>query len=102
MIQMQEYIPLRAQAKTARKELKLQPDALTTIKQAARRVGMDPSTFITTAALDRAKEIELAQFSTTLSEAQFTAFAAAVDGDGKENDILADSIAKSRILFVDT
>jgi len=101
MIQMHEYIAPQAEAKTARKELKVQPAVLAEIKQAAQRVGMDPSTFITTAALDRAREIELAQFSTSLPEAQFAAFAAAVDSDGKANDVLAASIAKSRTLFVD-
>jgi len=101
MIQMHEYTAPQAEAKTARKELKVQPTVLAVIKRAAQCVGMDPSTFITTAALDRAKEIELAQFSTSLPEEQFAAFAAAVDGDGKANDVLADSIAKSRTLFVD-
>jgi uncharacterized protein (DUF1778 family) len=98
---MREYIAPQAEAKTARKELKLQPAVLDIIKRAAKYVGMDPSTFITTAALDKAKEVELAQFSTVLPESQFVAFAAAVDGDGKANDVLADSIAKSRTLFVD-
>lgn len=101
MIQMHEYIAPQAEAKTARKELKVQPTVLATIKRAAQSVGMDPSTFITTAAFDRAKEIELAQFSTSLPEVQFAAFVAAVDGEGKANDVLANSIAKSRTLFVD-
>ena len=98
---MREYTAPQAEAKTARKELKLQPTVLSAIKHAAHCVGMDPSTFITTAAFDRAKEVELAQFSTVLPEEQFAEFAAAVDGDGKANDVLADSIAKSQTLFVD-
>jgi uncharacterized protein (DUF1778 family) len=101
MIQMNEYIAPKAEAKTDRKDLKVQPSVLAIIKRAAQHVGMDSSTFITTAAFDKAKEIELAQFSTSLPEAQFAAFAAAVDGDGKANDALANSIAKSRTLFVD-
>ena len=101
MIQLQEYIVPQAEAKTARKELKLQPSVLSVIQEAARYVGMDSSTFITTAAYTRAKEIELAQFTTLLPQDQFAAFAAAVDREGKANDVLAGSIAKSRTLFVD-
>ena len=101
MIQLQEYIVPHAEAKTARKELKLQPSVLCVIQAAARYVGMDASTFIATAAYTRAKEIELAQFTTALSQDHFVAFAAAVDREGKANDVLAGSIAKSRTLFVD-
>lgn len=101
MIQMQEYFTPYTEAKSARKELKFQPSVLETIKSAARSVGMDPTAFITTAALERAKEIELAQHHTTLSEQQFAAFAAAVDQEGKRNDALTSSIAKSRALFAD-
>jgi uncharacterized protein (DUF1778 family) len=101
MIQMQEYIAPHAEAKSARKELKFQPSVLETIKSAARSVGMDPTAFITTAALERAKEIELAQYTTALPSEQFEAFAAAVDQEGKQNDALASSIAKSRALFAD-
>ena len=79
MIQMQEYTAPHAEAKSARKELKFQPSVLEVIKNAARSVGMDPTAFITTAALERAKEIEQ---------------------EGKQNDALASSIAKSRALFV--
>lgn len=101
MIQIQEYIAPRAEAKTARKELKFQPSVLSVIQVAARCVGMDSSTFIATVAYNRAKEIELAQFTTTLSQDHFAAFTAAVDREGKANDVLAGSIAKSRTLFVD-
>ncbi|MFA8387622.1 MAG: DUF1778 domain-containing protein [Pelagibaca sp.] len=101
MVQMQEYIAPDGEAKSARKELKFQPSVLETIKRAARSVGMDPTAFITTAALERAKEIELAQYTTALPSEQFKAFAAAVDREGKQNDALASSIAKSRALFAD-
>jgi len=101
MIQMQAYPAAPAEAKSARKEMKFQPSVLDIIKNAARSVGMDPTTFITTAALDKAKEIELAQYTTSLSNEQFRAFAAAVDHEGKQNDALASSIAKSRALFKD-
>jgi uncharacterized protein (DUF1778 family) len=101
MIQLREYIVPHAEAKTARKELKLQPSVLRAIQAAARYVGMDASTFIATAAYTQAKEIELSQFTTALSHDQFVAFAAAVDREGKANDVLAGSIAKSRTLFVD-
>lgn len=101
MIHMQEYVAPHAEAKSARKELKFQPSVLEKIKRAARSVGMDPTTFITTAALERANEIELAQYTTALSHKQFEDFAAAVDQEGKQNDALASSIAKSRALFAD-
>lgn len=101
MIQIQEHIVPQAEAKTARKELKCQPSVLSFIQQAARYTGMDSSTFILTAAYNRAKEIELAQFTTSLPQEQFDTFAAAVDREGKSNDVLAGNIAKSRALFVD-
>ena len=101
MIQMQEYPTPYTEPKSARKELKFQPSVLEIIKSAARSVGMDPTAFITTAALERAREIELVQHHTALSEQQFEAFAAAVDQEGKQNDALASSIAKSRALFAD-
>ena len=44
---------------------------------------------------------ELAQYTTVLPNEQFEAFAAAVDREGKANDALASSIAKSRTLFAD-
>lgn len=53
------------------------------IKVAAEVVGMDESTFIASAAYEKAREIEAAQFVTVLSDAQFDAFAAAIDGPGK-------------------
>ena len=101
MIQIQEYVAPRVEAKSARKELKFQPSVLEVIKNAARCVGMDLSAFITTAAFERAKEVELAQYTTTLPDEQFEAFATAVDQNGKRNDALASSIAKSRTLFTD-
>ena len=101
MIPMQHYTPPQAEAKTARKELKLQPSVLEAIKTAARSVGMDPSTFIATAAFERAQEIARAQHMTVLPEEQFRAFAEAVDRDGQHTAALRASIAKSRALFAD-
>ena len=101
MIQIQEYIAPHVEAKSARKELKFQPSVLKVITSAARSVGMDITAFITTAAFERAKKIELAQYTTALPNEQFDAFTAAVDQEGKQNDALASSIAKSRALFVD-
>ncbi len=101
MIQMTEYDVPHAEAKTARKELKMQPSVLDFIQHAARSVGMDSSTFITTAAYARAKEVELEQFTTTLPQQHFDLFAAAVDREGKANDALVNSIAKSRKMLRD-
>ncbi len=101
MVPMHPHTPPRDEAKTARKELKFQPSVLETIKNAARSVGMDPTAFITTAAFDRAKEIEQAQHLTLLPDAQFDAFAAAVDRNGKTNAALAASIAKGRAMLKD-
>lgn len=96
-----EHAPPQTEAKTARKELKFHPSVLEVIKSAARSVGMDPSTFITTAAFDRAKEVERAHHMTLLPDDRFDAFAAAVDGAGQKNTALAKTIEKSRTLFAD-
>ena len=101
MIPMPDDPPPQGEAKTARKELKFQPSVLEVIKSAARSVGMDPSTFITTAAFERAREVERAHHMTPLPDDEFDAFAAAVDGTGRNNKALAASIAKSRALFAD-
>lgn len=101
MIPMQRYTSPRPEAKTARKELKLQPSVLELIKTAARNVGMDPSTFIATAAFERAQEIERSRQMTLLPDAQFKAFADAVEREGRNNAALSESIARGRALFGD-
>lgn len=101
MIQMRDYTAPLPEAKSKRKELCLKPSVARSIKSAAHAVGMDESTFIVSAAYQQAQEVEASQYMSILPQEQFDAFAAAVDGPGKENDALADTIARSRDLFVD-
>jgi uncharacterized protein (DUF1778 family) len=101
MIQMQDFTAPLVEAKTKRKEICLKPSVAVAIKLAARAVGMDESTFISSAAYRKAQEVEASQYVTTLPNESFAAFAAAVDLPGKENEALAKIIAGSRIFFAD-
>lgn len=101
MIQFQDYAAPLVEVKSKRKEICLKPTVAATIKRAAGIVGMDESTFITSAAYKTARDVEASQFTTVLNENQFEAFAIAVDEPGKRNEALADIIANSRGLFGD-
>lgn len=87
--------------KSTRKELCLKPSVAATIRKAARATGMDESTFIVSAAYLKAQDIEQAQFFTILDEAQFAAFAEAVDAPGRRIEKLAQLTEQARTLFAD-
>lgn len=101
MIQVQDFTAHVSERKTARKELKLKPTVDAQIKRAASMVGMDVSTFISSAAYKKAQDVEQSQFVTVLDEARFDAFAAAVDAKGKRNGALSEVLQKSREMLVD-
>ena len=63
-------------------------------------VGMDVSTFIASAAYQKAQDVENSQFVTLLDVGQFDAFAAAVDSKGKRNNALSKVMRKSREMLV--
>ena len=100
-MQYEDTTAVVRETKSARKELRMKPAVASKIKDVAAMVGMDESTFITSAAYQKAQEIEQAQFVTVLDAAQFEAFAAAVAGDGERNDALSDVIRHSHDLLVD-
>lgn len=101
MIQARDYTADFSERKTARKELKLKPSVAEKIKFAASLTGMDVSTFISSAAYEKAQQIEQAQFATVLQDMEFDAFAAAVERTEKRNNTLAGIIDKSREMLVD-
>lgn len=90
-----------AETKSARKELRMKPGVAAKIRDVALMVGMDESTFITSAAYQKAQEIEQSQFSSVLPEDQFDAFSAAVASTGERNETLADLMKQSGDTFVD-
>ena len=94
-MQYEDTTAVVRETKSARKELRMKPAVASKIKDVAAMVGMDESTFITSAAYQKA------QFVTVLDAAQFEAFAAAVAGDGERNDALSDVIRHSHDLLVD-
>lgn len=102
MIQYCDYTALVVEKKTKRKEVCFKPTVHERIRAAADSVGMDESTFIASAAFQKAQEIEASQFVTTLSDDLFDAFAAAVDGPGKRNEALAAVLLRSRTAFVES
>ena len=75
--------------KSFRKDLRLKPSVMEVIEAAARSVGMDTSTFITSVAYREAQAIEAATYQTVLSDQAFDRFAAALDQPGAPNDALA-------------
>ncbi len=75
--------------KSFRKDLRLKPSVIEAIETAARSVGMDTSTFITSVAYREAQAIESAYHQSVLSDQAFDRFAAAVDKPAVANDALA-------------
>jgi uncharacterized protein (DUF1778 family) len=101
MIRIQDYTTHVSEKKSKRKELCLKPTVAAKIRQAALAVGMDESTFIASAAYRKAQEVEQSQYMSLLDDAQFDAFAAAVDTPGKRIEALAKVMEKSHAVFVD-
>lgn len=83
------------EAKSLRKDLRLKPSVMVAIERAALAVGMDTSTFITSAAYREALAVEAAQHRTVLPQEAFDAFAEAVNRPGERLDSL-DSLLKAR------
>lgn len=81
------------EAKSLRKDLRLRPSVMAAIERAALAVGLDTSSFITSAAYREALAIEAAQHRTTLPQEAFEAFAAAVAHPGERRDSLAALLA---------
>lgn len=100
-MQVQDYTAPLAEPKSKRKEISLKPSVAAAIKHAAALVGMDESTFISSAAYKKAKDVELAQFSSVLPEEQFAAFARAVDAPGSVSSELTAAIVRGRRLLKD-
>lgn len=82
-----------SEAKSLRKDLRLKPSVMAAIERAALAVGMDTSSFITSAAYREALAIEAAQHNTTIPQEAFEAFAAAVAYPGERRDSLAALLA---------
>jgi uncharacterized protein (DUF1778 family) len=101
MIQMHDCTAALPERKTQRKELRLKPTVEKTIRRVAATLGMDESTFISSAAYRVAQEVEASQFLTVLPEEQFKAFAAAVDAPAKENEALTELLLQSQSVLVD-
>lgn len=87
--------------KSQRKDLRFKPSVIDAIERASSAVGMDSSTFITSAAYRAAQEIEAAQHKTVVSPKAFDAFAAAVDHPAQANPALTALFEKRRELLGD-
>lgn len=101
MIQVQDYTASVRETKTQRKELKMKPSVAEAIKNASLAVGMDMSTFISSAAYKAAREVEFSQHQTVLSADAFDAFTAAVDAPGRRNPALGALLRRRNDLFQD-
>ncbi|NOX41883.1 MAG: DUF1778 domain-containing protein [Alphaproteobacteria bacterium] len=101
MIQVQDYTASVRETKTHRKELKMKPSVAEAIKNASLAVGMDMSTFISSAAYKAAREVEFSQHQTVLSADAFDAFAAANDAQGTRNPTLGTLLQRRNDLFQD-
>lgn len=87
--------------KSQRKDLRFKPSVIDAIERASSAVGMDSSTFITTAAYRAAQEVEAAQHKTVVSSEAFDAFAAAVDRPAQANPALSALFEKRSELLGD-
>jgi len=101
MIQVQDYTASVREIKTHRKELKMKPSVAEAIKNASLAVGMDMSTFISSAAYRAAQEVEFSQHQTILPTDAFNAFVAAVDAPGTRNPALGELLQRRNDLFQD-
>lgn len=86
----QDAIDAVPEAKSLRKDLRLKPSVMAAIERAALAVGMDTSTFITSAAYRDALAVEAAQHRTVLPQEAFDAFAEVVNRPGERLDSLKD------------
>lgn len=93
MTQIDDATDAGPEAKSLRKDLRLKPSVMAAIERAALAVGMDTSSFITSAAYREALAIEAAQHRTTLPQEAFEAFAAAVARPGERREPLAALLA---------
>lgn len=87
--------------KSFRKDLRLKPSVMETIEAAARAVGMDTSTFITSVAYREAQAIETAHHQSVLTDQAFDRFAEVIDKQGAGNDALAQLFARRSELLRD-
>lgn len=101
MMQAQDTTSAVNEPKSQRKDLRFKPSVIDTIERASQSVGMDSSTFITSAAYRAAQEIEAAQHKTVVPTDVFDAFAMAVDSPAKANPALAALFEKRKALLED-
>lgn len=101
MYQLDDRTAPISEAKTARKELRLKPSVQARIAAAAASVGVSETDFVTAAAYDRALEVERLQFHTTLPQAQFDALAAALKGEGRRSEGLAELARATKGILAD-
>ena len=87
--------------RTVREEQRVKPSVSSAIGRAAAAIGMDESSFIISAAYEKAKEIERAQFATLIDPELFDAFAAAVASPGQKIPGLAQKAKASEGLLED-
>lgn len=78
--------------KTARMEQRTKPQVKAQIQAAAALLGMDETTFVTTAAFERARATLERHERTVLDAADRTAFLAALGGPAGPTDAMAEAI----------
>lgn len=101
MISVSDPTSALNEPKSQRKDLRLKPSVMDAIERASTAVGMDSSTFITSAAYRAAQEVEAAQHKTVVPSAAFDAFAAAVDQPAHANPALSALFEKRSALLSD-
>ncbi|MFK8034161.1 MAG: DUF1778 domain-containing protein [Hyphomicrobiales bacterium] len=101
MLNEQDTTSTINEPKSQRKDLRFKPSVIDVIERASQAVGMDSSTFITSAAYRAAQEIEAAQHKTVIPADAFDAFAHAVDRPAKDNPALSALFEKRKALLED-
>lgn len=87
--------------KSVRVEQRMKPSIRKAIERAAAAVGVDETAFITSAAYEKAKEVERAHLATQLPSEHFDAFVEALEAPAMRIEGLADAAGKSRRILRD-
>jgi len=96
MIAFEDATASFKEPKTARMEHRTTPGVKKTIQDAAALLGVDETTFVTSVALERAREAIAAHERTVLRGRDRDAFFAALEAPAEPSDALLDAVALHR------
>ncbi len=96
MLKFRDHAAAIDEPKNARMEQRTKPQIKAQIQQAAALLGVDETTFVTSAALERAQQTIAEHERTVLNAADRAAFLAALEAPAAPSDALLDAVALHR------